>query len=54
VVSGGDDGTIFIYRVSEIANSNVGKFSRRTQELAEKLVRDEREMKKLQEQSQSN
>jgi hypothetical protein len=49
VVSGGQDGTIFIYRVSEIPNSSVGKFSRRTQELGEKLVREEREMKKLQE-----
>ena len=54
VVSGGVDGTIFIYRVSEVPNSMVGKFSRRSKELGEKLIREERDMKKLLESSSSN
>lgn len=47
VITGGEDGTIFIYRVSEVPNNAVGKFTRRSIELRDKLVREERNLKKL-------
>ena len=36
MVSVGDDGTIFVYRVSEVPNKNVGSWSRKIENLREK------------------
>jgi len=45
LVSCGKDGVIFVYRVSETSNKNVGSWSRKMENLREKYEMEERKMR---------
>ena len=40
VISSGADGTLFVYKVSEVPNSRIGKFSKKTKERVEEMARE--------------
>lgn len=54
LVSCGKDGVIFVYKVSETSNKNVGSWSRKLENLKDKYDMEVRRQKQTQKKTQEN